>query len=1267
MSITAVFSNTTLTQTWATSNKSDAYTSAEADGGSITRELGPVGTQSQQTVVYTCPAAIEKIHMGTWVTPAAPQNISVLANTNMVIGALAGYESAGTLNAYVAVKVSVVTESSNVLSFDRTLVDWTIIKVENVDHELGTVVGSSSPMGGYSANGLAAQLGITSADTIATGERVAIEVAIDKRANKTGTVAIEFGSDPDTIDDDTLTAGAIGTGPFSCSVLMPFALNEANQSAWGDHHHSEIEIPRVTGTNAIAWADIGSDWTAAKWETNPAAHYVSRSAGTITAQFWIFQDDDYLYVATNNIIDGCIQASDHHSVYICSDGNYENSLTTTTGDYLFRRDIVASTSFDGSDPTLPVAAGDGNDQGNYILKGGSTNTYPNSWEIPTWNTSTDTFSFSENGAEDWVEGVDYRMGGPGATATAPNGSAGAYSEFKIKKSRLNNWNGSDHLGIMINLSCDVQGNGNTLWPRLLGNQVDKDDWNFPGVNYLTTDGNTASSKSTAAPMDLRPLMSIHGHGPALANQASGTPSIPNITSTGSAKLGRKASGSPTIANITSTGSAKLGLTASGSPTIANITSTGAATVEGTVHYARGRVNPLVVDTFTDTNGTEIDAHTPDTDVQGGGWSDAAWNVTLPTADMVEIQGNKLVINTNDKGAVINTGTASKIVEVTWTTGTTGQDQLWLPMRYVNEDSNVSIGIRGNDQTVAVWDVPSWTDYPTGGQAITGGLTITNNTTYNVKVEEDGNRFRLWINDILQLDQTVTNLSGNTVAGVGIGTVGSPQTIDDYKVYALPDGPSIPNLTTTGNAQIQKWEYIGGGYSHNTVHPVSHTHGLTILEGDLVYAHVHLNSAQTGITPDQAGWTELYDDEPTGAVETTRIGVYWKVASASEPATYSWTAPTSSYWLVGIKVFRPKEAGTTPILERTTVAVYDGADSNLPVTADAGATVNANSLRIIAGMKDTRTTALEYTTADNGYSGVFGNGDHQITGLAHKEYSEGGTIEAVVTINTGDISDPVYSTSTVFNYATPSKTASGSPTIENITSTGAAKLGRKASGSPTIANVTTTGSATKVRTASGSPTIATVTSTGSATAKKIASGSPFIETLTTTGTATTRKVASGSPSIGNLSTTGTATAKKVASGSPFIETLTSTGSAAAYKVASGSPTIENLTSTGVATRTGTVDQTASGSPTLPNITAVGNSFIWPKVWLNASQTLSGATEMQVTSVSSDGTSITFTDPAGGPTGAGLWLGVENRANSDIGWIQVTVTDGAPLVVFGGFGA
>ena len=64
---------------------------------------------------------------------------------------------------------------------------------------------------------------------------------------------------------------------------------------------------------------------------------------------------------------------------------------------------------------------------------------------------------------------------------------------------------------------------------------------------------------------------------------------------------------------------------------------------------------------------------------------------------------------------------------------------------------------------------------------------------------------------------------------------------------------------------------------------------------------------------------------------------------------------------------------------------------------------------------------------------------------------------------------------------------------------------------------------------------------------------------------------------------------------------------------------------------------------------------PRVWLNTSQTKSGATEMTVTAFNEAGTSVTFTDPAGAPTGS-LYLGVENTGTGDIGWIAVTVSAG-----------
>lgn len=64
---------------------------------------------------------------------------------------------------------------------------------------------------------------------------------------------------------------------------------------------------------------------------------------------------------------------------------------------------------------------------------------------------------------------------------------------------------------------------------------------------------------------------------------------------------------------------------------------------------------------------------------------------------------------------------------------------------------------------------------------------------------------------------------------------------------------------------------------------------------------------------------------------------------------------------------------------------------------------------------------------------------------------------------------------------------------------------------------------------------------------------------------------------------------------------------------------------------------------------------PRVYLNTSQTLTGATELTVTSYAVDGTSVTFDDAAGAPTGS-LFLGVQNTRNAQVGWIAVTVTGG-----------
>ena len=79
-----------------------------------------------------------------------------------------------------------------------------------------------------------------------------------------------------------------------------------------------------------------------------------------------------------------------------------------------------------------------------------------------------------------------------------------------------------------------------------------------------------------------------------------------------------------------------------------------------------------------------------------------------------------------------------------------------------------------------------------------------------------------------------------------------------------------------------------------------------------------------------------------------------------------------------------------------------------------------------------------------------------------------------------------------------------------------------------------------------------------------------------------------------------------------------------------------------------DVVGSASPT-------GTIQFRPRVWLNTTQSKSGADEMTVTSYNYAGTSITFSDPSGGKTG-NLFLGVENLSTGQIGWIPVVVTGG-----------
>jgi len=206
-----------------------------------------------------------------------------------------------------------------------------------------------------------------------------------------------------------------------------------------------------------------------------------------------------------------------------------------------------------------------------------------------------------------------------------------------------------------------------------------------------------------------------------------------------------------------------------------------------------------------------------------------------------------------------------------------------------------------------------------------------------------------------------------------------------------------------------------------------------------------------------------------------------------------------------------------------------------------------------------------------------------------------------------------------------------------------------------------------QTANGSPSITPITAAGVAERIETADGSPSITPIEAAGTARQERSANGSPSITPVEAAGVAERIETADGSPSITPVEAAGVAETIRTADGSPSITPVEASGAAIGpSGGADQTADGSPSVTKFTASGNSFIWPRVYLNATETLVGATEMTVQSVAADGTSITFDDNVGFPTGS-LFLGVENRNNGDVGWIAVTVAVSGPTVVFGSFGA
>lgn len=221
-----------------------------------------------------------------------------------------------------------------------------------------------------------------------------------------------------------------------------------------------------------------------------------------------------------------------------------------------------------------------------------------------------------------------------------------------------------------------------------------------------------------------------------------------------------------------------------------------------------------------------------------------------------------------------------------------------------------------------------------------------------------------------------------------------------------------------------FSYVGGNFARGTNTSASITHGLTISEGDLVVAYINRNGS-IPINNDAGGtaWTEAGQATPTG--ETARHALFWKIAGAAEPATYSWSLNGNDLYQVILKVF---SSTTDAVVD--SAANLEGAHGSggfMVIEASSGAVISDNAVSVVFGGKDNRAGTGLWVSADQSYTGVLGSCQDQDTAGAHRIFTTGTTLPSAVILDDDGATraDNAYSAHISFVEST------GGPTEINI--------------------------------------------------------------------------------------------------------------------------------------------------------------------------------------------------------------------------------------------
>ena len=194
-----------------------------------------------------------------------------------------------------------------------------------------------------------------------------------------------------------------------------------------------------------------------------------------------------------------------------------------------------------------------------------------------------------------------------------------------------------------------------------------------------------------------------------------------------------------------------------------------------------------------------------------------------------------------------------------------------------------------------------------------------------------------------------------------------------------------------------FSYVGGANNAGNGSSATITHGLTISSGNLVVAYVNRNDS-IAISNDAGGsaWTEAMQETPPSG-ETASHALFWKIAGASEPSSYSWTLNGTDDYHVIVKVFSSSTDAVVDAAANTTKR--NVSESDVVITAADGEVISDDAVSIVFGGKDRSQATINYDTATpTDYVGELGSTAGRVTASAHKIYTTGTTFSGNITLS-----------------------------------------------------------------------------------------------------------------------------------------------------------------------------------------------------------------------------------------------------------------------------